>query len=428
VQLLDQSNIKLYDLVKKMGGLLIGRKVDCAVVYYDKKIPSFKDSNKWGGSRNCSIPTFTHTQQFAYKDYRFFQKWNDYKINDSDNWEQIRDIFVRNGGLLLQADAGCGKTYVAKNIASCLEGVKIIAPTNKAALNIGGTTIHKFLSMDIDGNVSTAKMNYIKNNVNYIIIDEISMITKELWKRLTFLKLSTGVKFLLLGDDKQLPPVEDEKIKHYFNHSAVHYLSNNNRNILSIKKRYNPDLANVLNDVKNVNIKMFPFKETPINMSYTHKTRIEVNKKWNDKLKPSDALFIPVRENDEKRGQDMYIYTGCPLIARQNDNKHSSYMNNETFDVVGYDNDKVYLFTERPDENGNKEAHTIEIEIQNIQKLFYLNYCTTIHKYQGTTITEPFTIWEWNHPCMSKKAKYTALSRGTCPENISIVGNFHEED
>jgi len=220
--------------------------------------------------------------------------------------------------------------------------------------------------MDIDGNVSTAKMNYIKNNVNYIIIDEISMITKELWKRLTFVKLSTGVKFLLLGDDKQLPPVEDEKIKHYFNHSAVHYLSNNNRNILSIKKRYNPDLANVLNDVKNVNIKMFPFKETPINMSYTHKTRIEVNKKWNDKLKPSDALFIPVRENDEKRGQDMYIYTGCPLIAR--------------------------------------------------------------HKYQGTTITEPFTIWEWNHPCMSKKAKYTALSRGTCPENISIVGNFHEED
>jgi hypothetical protein len=29
---------------------------------------------------------------------------------------------------------------------------------------------------------------------------------------------------------------------------------------------------------------------------------------------------------------------------------------------------------------------------------------------------------------MSKKAKYTALSRGTCPENVSIVGKYEEDD
>jgi len=29
---------------------------------------------------------------------------------------------------------------------------------------------------------------------------------------------------------------------------------------------------------------------------------------------------------------------------------------------------------------------------------------------------------------MSKKAKYTALSRGTCPENISSVGKYEEDD
>jgi len=29
---------------------------------------------------------------------------------------------------------------------------------------------------------------------------------------------------------------------------------------------------------------------------------------------------------------------------------------------------------------------------------------------------------------MNKKAKYTALSRGTCPENISIVGEYNEDD
>ena len=50
------------------------------------------------------------------------------------------------------------------------------------------------------------------------------MITKELWRRLAFVKRATGVIFLLLGDDKQLPPVEDEVIDDYFHHSAVKYL------------------------------------------------------------------------------------------------------------------------------------------------------------------------------------------------------------
>ena len=60
-----------------------------------------------------------------------------------------------------------------------LEQIQQIEPTNKAALNLKGSTIHKSLHMDIEDNVSTKKMNYIKNNVKYIFVDEISMITKE---------------------------------------------------------------------------------------------------------------------------------------------------------------------------------------------------------------------------------------------------------
>ena len=37
IQIIDQSNIKLYDMVKEMGGTLIARKVDCAVVHYDSE-------------------------------------------------------------------------------------------------------------------------------------------------------------------------------------------------------------------------------------------------------------------------------------------------------------------------------------------------------------------------------------------------------
>ena len=117
----------------------------------------------------------------------------------------------------------------------------------------------------------------------------------------------------------------------------------------------------------------------------------------------------------------MYIYQQCPLIAKKNDDKNQMYFNNEIFEVVAYDKDQVYLLTERSNDIGELKIHSIEVSHTDIQKLFYLNYCSTIHKVQGSTITECFTIWDWNHICMNKKAKYTALSRGTCPENIGIV-------
>ena len=307
------------------------------------------------------------------------------------------NVLVEKGRLLLQADAGCGKTYVSKQIAMVLEQVKKIAPTNKAALNLKGSTIHKLLNMDIEGNVSTKKMTYIENNVKYIFVDEISMITKELWRRLTF-ERATGVKFLLIGDDKQLPPVEDDKVEDYFNHPAVKYLCINNKNILTVIKRFNPELKEHLNNVEKVDIRKFPFKETQINIAHTHKTRKAVNKKWNDRLKTADTLHLPIIEGDEKHGQDIYVYQKCPLIARKNDNKRQMYFNNETFEVIAYDEDNVYLFTERPDDTGEFQIYSIEVAHADIQKLFY--YCSTIHKVQGSTITECFTIWDWNHICI----------------------------
>ena len=93
-------------------------------------------------------------------------------------------------------------------------------------------------------------------------------------------------------------------------------------------KRFNPELKEHLNNVKKVDVRKFPFKETQINIACTHKTRKAVDKKWNDRLKTADALHLPMIEGDEK--QDIYIYAKCPLVARKNDNKHQLYFNHET--------------------------------------------------------------------------------------------------
>lgn len=418
IQVLDQANIKLYDMVKSMEGYLIARKTDCAIVHYPLgNLPEVVLGKEWGSCRSCPVPIVDYIEEFKEKEFEFNKGWKDWNVNNSDNWEKIMKNMVENGGMLLQADAGNGKSYVAKMISKTLSNVQKLAPTNKAALNIGGTTIHKFLKMNEEGNISKKSLERIKREIKYIIVDEISMITKEMWRRLVLLKQATGIQFLLIGDDKQLPPVEDENIDDYFNHPAVKYLSNNNRNILTIKKRFDERLASYLQNVDDVDVSLFQFKETKRNICFLNATRKIINEYWNTKLKPDNSLFIPKDEKDEYT-QDMYIYNNLPVIARKTVQGGDICINNETFEVIMIDDKKIYLGNERPSEDGLLESHSIDVKIEDFREMFCLNYCSTTHKTQGETITEDFTIYDWDR--MSTKCRYTALSRARNPDQISF--------
>ena len=425
IQLLDESNIKLYDMIKNIGGELVAVKVDCAIIRNPINIPvinSFSNpTEKWGKYIECDIPIITKNEICENMDFTADNEWRDYDYNDSDNWEDIMEVLDKKGGLLLQASAGNGKTYVAKQIAKKLiekgHGVKIIAPTNKAGLNIGGSTIHKFLQIDKNGNISSKFLKLVKEKYQYIIIDEISMIGKELWKRINLLKINSNIKFLLLGDEKQCPPVEDETIEDYFNHPAVKSICNYNRNILDVRKRYDENLYNILEDVNNIEIDYIKEPLTERNICYFNKTRKRINKYWNDKKKNDGDLFISADEENDKT-QDMYIYKELPVIAMKtkHDGDNVLFANSETFNVGEIDNEYISLYCERPDENGEKEIYIYDCPIEDFRDYFLLNYCSTTHKSQGETITEKYTIYDWN--CMTTKIKYTALSRAIKYENV----------
>jgi Fe-S cluster assembly iron-binding protein IscA len=429
IQLLDESNIKLYDMIKNIGGELVAVKVDCAIIKnpINRGSPPERVNNlinqtdKWGKYIECDIPIITQNEICEHIDFTADNEWRDYDYNDSDNWEDIMEVLDKKGGLLLQASAGNGKTYVAKQIAKKLMekgyGVKIIAPTNKAGLNIGGSTIHKFLKIDKEGNISSKLLKIVKEKYQYIIIDEISMIGKELWKRINLLKINSNIKFLLLGDEKQCPPVENEDIEDYFNHSAVKSICNYNRNVLDVRKRYDEKLYNILEDVNNIKIDYIKEPLTERNICYFNKTRKRINKYWNDKKKKDGDLFILADEENDKT-QDMYIYEGLPVIAMKtkHDGDNILFANSETFNVGNIDNEYISLCCERPDENGEKEIYIYDCPIEDFRDYFLLNYCSTTHKSQGETITEEYTIYDWD--CMTTKIKYTALSRAVKYENV----------
>ena len=416
IQILDQANIKLYDMIKKADGELIGRKVDCAIIKNPKN--KLICGDKWGDYRISSIPNLNNYEvnnNIKYIEEEEFKLYDN--IIDSNDIDNIINICVN--GCLMTGDAGTGKSYVINEISKKLNCARI-TPTNKSALNIRGQTIHKFLKINKDGKIPKSTIEKIKNKkYDLIIIDEISMINKDLWRILLLLKDETKINFLLVGDNKQLPPIEDDGIERdYFNSSIVKYLTNYNKIDLKIKKRYDENLSKILDDIDNIDMKKFHKKmETKINICFLNKTRKEVNKYWNNKQKENGSLFIKADDEDEMT-QDIYLYSGLPLIARRNTQGGEEMINNEKFILDGYDNEYLHLSSERPNEEGDQTIHKIDVKINDIHKYFLLNYCSTTHKAQGETIRENFTIYDFN--LMSKKCKYTALSRAKSAEQINI--------
>ena len=426
IQLLDASNVQLYDLMKSVGGQLIGRKVDCVAVYKPNKV--FDESNisygkEWGQFQEADhIPIMRSEEKHNDNKFVFSMRWKEFKVNDSAQYLKVKDIIDKHNGLMIRGGPGVGKSYVAKKLAELLPRNIRIAPTNKAARNINGKTIHRFLTISEEKKISPIHIKSIKANYDYIIVDEISMITKELWHRLMLLKVAVpSLVFILIGDENQLPPVEPDEInakENYFNHPAVMYLANSNVITLTKVYRYSPELKRQLDDFlsdKDFDYKPYlrkGFTDTRYNICFFNRTRKAVNAHWNQKETPEKFLYISENIYDEYT-QDMNVYENLPVIARKTINKGEVCCNNETFLVTDFDDENINLFTFRDD-----EPHYIEIPVNKFRDTFLMNYCSTVHKSRGETLSERITIYDWKSPKLQyfdksyiKKLRYTALSR-----------------
>ena len=60
----------------------------------------------------------------------------------------------------------------------------------------------------------------------------------------------------------------------------------------------------------------------------------------------------------------------------------------------------------------------IEIPINEFQKLFYVAFCITVHRSQGSTFNHSYTIHEFEK--FDERLKYVALSRSVDKSLINI--------
>ena len=457
IQITDQANIKLYKMIKKMGGFkkgkLLYRNTDSAVVGYatdsDRAIQKNKMdkyvNNEVGGLSMNYPPLLGDISREKEQLYRMnpdsgYEKneWNDYtEYNDSDDWLNIISKLVEKGGGMLLGRAGTGKSYV------CIKGMealshsyncKALAFTNKATIQLNGSTIHKFMTIDKNGKLNLKWAKNQAKNIDIIFVDEISMISSELWKILAEFKYYTGIIFILIGDFRQLPPVKDPLLAggDWFNHSTTKYLANYNRIELTKMKRYDIKLWNLLEDIWEGDIgkykkdtEMFLRKQSgrtieelveSKNITYCNKTRKHINHIVEEHICPNEFNLIEYDGDKNKYNQNIKIFKGAKLIMYYT-TKCKSLKKNEEVEVVDFGNNWIKL-------TNNNDVKDLIIKWKtnkDFHKKFLLGYATTIHKSQGDTIDNMVNIFDidlikdW---LLDKRALYTALSRAKQLSNI----------
>lgn len=144
--------------------------------------------------------------------------------------QDLVDLIMSGCNVFFTGSAGCGKSTVLKAAIAQLEAqgqrVVIVAPTGRAALNVGGMTTFSYLGWHPDlakddiekvkDYMQFKKINKRLRKADVLVIDEISMIENNFLTRMEECLASArygdrpwgGLQLIVTGDFCQLPPVK----------------------------------------------------------------------------------------------------------------------------------------------------------------------------------------------------------------------------
>jgi len=382
------------------------------------------------------------------------------------------NILKSGNSVFLTGSAGTGKTYLLNQYILYLKARKItptvVAPTGIAASHLQGQTIHSFFALGIREEIddffieSLLEKKYLHTrfkNLNVLIIDEISMVSPEVFSAMdrilqAFKRDSApfgGVQVILSGDFFQLPPIsrgykekrfawqspswKDLGLKTCYLQEKFRQDDNQLIGVLDeirsgVVSQNSYDLLNSRH-LKELNIEFTPTK------LYTH--NVDVDRINNEELAKIDApahLFVYKSEgtasNVEKifKGglllEELSLKNGAVVMFIKNNNE-KGYVNGTTGVIVGFNKEtnlpivktsyghKINVELEDwsfENSSGNVVAKVSQIPLK-------LAWAITIHKSQGMTLdsaeidlSKTFEVGQG----------YVALSRIKNIEGLRLMG------
>ena len=327
-----------------------------------------------------------------------------------------------NGGIYY-GGAGCGKTYRLCQKALAADDPIILSFTNNAIQNIKSVLCDEYNNYELAKKRYTFDLFFCDHHGRdisslqgkTIFVDEYSMTPNKwmtkLYEAFTKYKLTA----YMFGDTKQCDPVEPGGIFYdYFTSIPITEMCPRRVETKYIEEyaRYDPQIRSLLTEFLQNGCIKHQFK-TPIdgyhNICYTNKTRRRITQECCNRY--TENLDYVKIEFKYKGPKERYrIAVNMPMLVTKN------MRNKEMYNMQQYKIDKIQENDEGNLEfilNGQTFSHS------EFRESFIPAFCVTVYKYHGSTITEPYNIYDAEK--MDKKQLYTALSRTTKLDHIHLT-------
>jgi ATP-dependent DNA helicase PIF1 len=408
----------------------------------------------------------------------------DYDDNLSDSQKRALELFKEGRNLLVLGPGGTGKSFLIKTMEEYIKTshknkkMYLCSTTGISAYNIGGMTIHSFMGigtgdMPIENLIKKVRRKKMYRdrivNTDILVIDEVSMLSGELFEKLHLICQNIrksqlffgGIQVIFTGDFLQLLPVfnknkdlykelderliiESPLFHQMFNKENIVILQENFRQqndkmfinlLLKIRDgSFTDDEVNLLTSRKNLpnnlnehvhlvssNKKAQIINETQLNKLKTSKVRYVSS--YSSSGKDSDIKELLTNELkfqlNQKGINDLTLKKGARVMLIKNLDVASGLVNGAIGTIVDFIPDPSTnhdIPIVKFDTTNSKHPISVvswELEIDGCKGMAYqiplmLAYSVTIHKSQSLTLDSAILDLE---DCFCDHQIYVALSR-----------------
>ena len=341
-------------------------------------------------------------------------------------WHRVEDPVghcLDGESLLLTGFPGTGKTHLAKKIVEALrehgDTVHIITKTHAAVQNVGlgAQTADHWVRRNVRNGHCSA---------TWLVIEELTQLDTPLWADIACLCMNKKIRFLLLGDFRQLPAVLDsfagaEVCRELKDSQLLHDLAGGWCHELSERWRFDEQIFEFLtwlrvDEAEQVSLpealrearQRFPRRGEPdVSLVISHAKRLQINDRENRRLAPPGALVLRY----EARGavptnapQTMRVWPGLRLIGAGGKVQKGTFVT-----VEAVEGDVVRL------ESGQSFAG------QELLKHTRLCSAITYASVQGLTLRGRVWLYDVESPHFTLKHLYMGCSRATSSELLSVL-------
>ena len=400
------------------------------------------------------------------------------KLTDEFN-SIIHDIAHTENNYFITGKAGTGKSTLLQYLNVTLnKKCVLLAPTGRAAINIGGQTLHSFFYLDsavLQPKDYKNKKNKKLKNIDAFIIDEVSMVRADILDSINEIMKSSmnselpfgGKQVIMFGDPFQLPPVvpNNDQVHRYFNeyYDSPYFFDSNvysQADVLPVEltkvfRQTDKYLIDMLNrfrsdsyskdDIDEINTRV-----SDLNLS-NNKIILTPYRKKAEQLNADGLLGLDSQEKyfRAKISGDIKIHS-LPVpetLTLKEGAKVMFVRNNNPFWVNGSLGIIEEIFRDEIIVNKDGELHSVEPEVWEEYKYVYdqekgelekhvvgtftqipliLAWAITIHKSQGSTI--PSVHIDLDRGAFDHGQTYVALSRTQEIADISLSNPIQKQD